>query len=58
MGIGPEDVVALWMTRSPWLMVAALAALKAGAAYLPMDPANPRDRLLFMVNDSARQRLW
>jgi amino acid adenylation domain-containing protein len=53
MGIGPEDVVALWMTRSPWLIVAALAALKAGAAYLPMDPANPRDRLLFMVNDSG-----
>jgi amino acid adenylation domain-containing protein len=53
MGVGPEDVVALWMTRSPWLIVAALAALKAGAAYLPMDPANPRDRLLFMVNDSA-----
>jgi len=51
MGIGPEDVVALWMTRSPRLIVAALAALKAGAAYLPMDPANPRDRLLFMVND-------
>ena len=53
MGIGPEDVVALWMTRSPWLVVAALAALKAGAAYLPMDPANPRDRLLFMVSDSG-----
>jgi amino acid adenylation domain-containing protein len=52
-GIGPEDVIALWMTRSPWLVVAALAALKAGAAYLPMDPSNPRDRLLFMVNDSA-----
>jgi len=51
MGIGSEDVVALWMTRSPWLMVAALAALKAGAAYLPMDPANPRHRLLFMVSD-------
>ncbi len=51
MGIGPEDVVALWMTRAPWLMVAALAALKAGAAYLPMDPANPRHRLLFMVSD-------
>jgi amino acid adenylation domain-containing protein len=51
MGIGPEDVVALWMTRSSWLIVAALAALKAGAAYLPMDPGNPRDRLLFMVND-------
>lgn len=51
MEIGPEDVIALWMTRSPWLIVAALAALKAGAAYLPMDPASPRDRLLFMAND-------
>jgi amino acid adenylation domain-containing protein len=51
MGIGPEDVVALWMTRSPWLLVAALAVFKAGAAYLPMDVTNPRDRLLFMVND-------
>ena len=55
LGIGPEDVIALWMTRSPWLVVAALAALKAGAAYLPMDPANPRDRLLFMVDDSAAE---
>ena len=53
LGIGPEDVIALWMTRSPWLVVAALAALKAGAAYLPMDAANPRDRLLYMINDSA-----
>ncbi len=51
-GIGLEHLVALWLPRSPWLMVAALAAHKAGAAYLPLDPMNPQDRLHFMVHDS------
>ncbi len=41
MQVGPENVVALWMTRSPWLIISALAAMKAGAAYLPLDPSNP-----------------
>ena len=51
IGIGPNTVVALWLRRSPWVVVTALAALKAGAAYLPLDPENPTDRLLFMVHD-------
>ncbi len=53
MQVGPENVVALWMTRSPWLIISALAAMKAGAAYLPLDPSNPCERLLFMIKDSG-----
>jgi amino acid adenylation domain-containing protein len=51
IGLGPETVVALWLRRSPYLIVSALAALKAGAAYLPLDPEIPVDRLLYMVHD-------
>jgi amino acid adenylation domain-containing protein len=53
VGVGRESIVALWLRRSPWIMVAALAAFKAQAAYLPLDPEHPSDRLLFTVNDSG-----
>lgn len=52
-GVGRESIVALWLRRSPWIMVAALAALKAQAAYLPLDPEHPAERLLFTVRDSG-----
>ncbi|HYH44642.1 MAG TPA: amino acid adenylation domain-containing protein, partial [Thermoanaerobaculia bacterium] len=52
-GVGPEVVVALGLERSPALVVAALAVLKAGGAYLPLDPANPAERLAFMIEDSG-----
>jgi amino acid adenylation domain-containing protein len=52
-GVGRESVVALWLRRSPWIAVAALAALKAQAAYLPLDPEHPNERLLYMVRDSG-----
>ncbi|MFT8245740.1 amino acid adenylation domain-containing protein [Roseomonas sp. BN140053] len=44
-GIGPGDLVAVSLDRSPELVVALLGVLRAGAAYLPLDPAHPADRL-------------
>ena len=52
-GVGRESVVALWLRRSPWIPVAALAAFKVQAAYLPLDPEHPDERLLYMVRDSG-----
>ncbi|WP_241265745.1 non-ribosomal peptide synthetase [Streptomyces boncukensis] len=51
-GVGPEDVVALALPRSGELIVAVLAVLKAGAAYLPLDPHYPAPRLAAMVEDA------
>ncbi|NYI93925.1 amino acid adenylation domain-containing protein [Streptomonospora nanhaiensis] len=52
-GIGPEDVVALLLPRSAGTLTALLAVLKAGAAYLPVDPAYPGDRIAHMLADAA-----
>jgi non-ribosomal peptide synthetase component F len=51
-GIGPEQIVALLLERSPALIVAILAVLKTGAAYMPLDPDYPGSRLTFMIRDS------
>ncbi|WP_164003112.1 AMP-binding protein, partial [Pyxidicoccus caerfyrddinensis] len=50
-GTGPEVRVALCMERGVDMVVAVLAILKAGGAYVPMDPAYPRERLAFMLQD-------
>ena len=52
-GAGPESVVAVMMERSAGLACALLAVLKAGAAYLPVDPAYPADRAGFMLADAG-----
>ena len=52
-GAGPGEVVALLLERSAEAIVAILAVLKTGAAYLPIDPALPAARIGFMVADAA-----
>ncbi|HEY0451959.1 amino acid adenylation domain-containing protein [Actinophytocola sp.] len=52
-GAGPETRVAVCLPRCPDLPVALLAVLKAGAAYVPLDPAHPPGRLGFVVTDSG-----
>ncbi|MFF1838053.1 amino acid adenylation domain-containing protein [Streptomyces sp. NPDC058231] len=51
-GAGPERFVALALGRGPELMVAILAVLKTGAAYLPLDPNYPAERLAFTLADA------
>ncbi|HEU4323406.1 MAG TPA: amino acid adenylation domain-containing protein [Roseiflexaceae bacterium] len=51
-GVGPETVVGLCAERSLDMVVGMLAILKAGAAYMPLDPSYPADRLAFMLDDA------
>jgi amino acid adenylation domain-containing protein len=53
LGVGAESRVAIALDRSVDLVVAVLAVLKAGAAYVPLDPTHPSDRLAFMAGDAA-----
>ena len=52
-GVGPGQCVALLFSRSAEAIVAILAVLKTGAAYLPIDPALPAARIGFMIDDAA-----
>src|ERR1700716_1277512 len=51
-GAGPEQIVAVALPRSTELVVCLLAILKSGAAYLPLDPDYPADRIAFMLADA------
>jgi amino acid adenylation domain-containing protein len=53
LGAGPNSLVAVCMERSLEMVVALYATLKAGAAYVPIDPEYPADRIEFMVEDTA-----
>ena len=53
LGAGPEVLVGLCVERSPEFVVAALAIMKSGAAYLPMDMAHPSERLRFIMKDAG-----
>ncbi|MCX4391837.1 non-ribosomal peptide synthetase [Streptomyces sp. NBC_01767] len=52
-GVGPGALVAVCLDHGPDLVCALLGVLKSGAAYVPLDPAYPAERLRYMVEDSA-----
>ncbi|WP_416980594.1 amino acid adenylation domain-containing protein [Streptomyces sp. T028] len=52
-GAGPESIVAIAVPRSPEMVVAVLAVLKSGAAYLPVDTEYPADRIAHMFEDAG-----
>ena len=51
--IGPNYIIGVYADRSPEMMVSILGILKAGAAFLPLDPQYPEDRIRFMVEDTG-----
>ncbi|WP_405527572.1 amino acid adenylation domain-containing protein [Streptomyces avidinii] len=51
-GAGPERIVAVALHRSTEMVVSLLAVLKSGAAYLPVDPSLPADRIAYMLSDA------
>ena len=52
-GVGPEVLVGICMERSIEMIVGLLGILKAGGAYVPLDPAYPKERLAFILQDTA-----
>jgi non-ribosomal peptide synthetase component F len=52
-GVGPETLVGICSSRTPTMLIGMVGILKAGAAYVALDPAYPAVRLAFMIEDAA-----
>ncbi|MBV9773658.1 MAG: AMP-binding protein, partial [Gemmatimonadetes bacterium] len=52
-GVGPESLVGICMDRSVGMVAAMLGVLRAGAAYVPLDPAYPADRIEYVLRDAG-----
>ena len=57
LGLGPDVAAGVMLERTPEAVVALLAVFKAGGVYVPLDPAYPRERLAFMLEDSCARLL-
>jgi amino acid adenylation domain-containing protein len=58
VGVGPESLVGVCLSRSFDLVAGLLGILKAGAAYVPLDPSLPAERLAFLIDDARLAALW
>ncbi len=56
-GVGPGDLVGISCSRNEHMLVAMLGILRSGAAYVPLDPSFPADRLEFMVRDAGLRQV-
>jgi len=56
-GVKTGDIIGLALDRSPEMVISLLAILKSGAAYIPLDPEYPKDRVEFMLDDSSAKLL-
>lgn len=52
LGVGPDVVVAVHLERSLEMVIGLLATMKAGGAYLPLDPSHPEERLTFLLGEA------